>query len=776
MMFRTLVASHALAAVSFTALFVALLTAPTAQAQPCEPGPGLTIQAPPLLGVANAIAYFDTGDGQGPRIVAAGLLQLEGVPSPVVIQQGETWTPLGSLTGTVQQLASRTEDGVQVLYAVGSFTINGMANVAVARYDGTWNVELVAPGEARVVLTDTPFGELVVGGDFFFPGLSGVRARVNGVWTILSGRFTDTNTSAVFLPPGVHALAVMPTEDGDRLVAAGRFNGLTGSTETFASVAVLENGTWRPLGAGLLPADYFAVPYIRSLKVFDDGTGPALFASGAMNTVQRLTGQVLVAKLVGDNWTASFVRPFPVVAAGQANGLGIGDTAAGGSLYVITGNSAAGRDGLYKKTPTGWVRQASFTSFGAWPNHVDDLLPADQGVIVGTGSITATAAIPATGATPIFTGPLFQSVNASTVETVQRPSVLPTTNLSLTADPLSDEPLLVASGSTFLNGQPTPNPYPITPTRGVYRIGSPNTGTALMLADNAQIVTLRGQTQSTTALSFPNVIIVEGTDGGRYAVVQSSGFPTTLRLFSTSGEALFRNNSSTSNFRSAAVDFGPGNVPIIYFTSANTLYATTTASTNPTPIISSSSFLVTAVHAFPIESETEILLLAQSPTPTQNALYRLEGQNAVPVQATPQFISADTLFTVRRPTGPELYAVGTRLYRWDRTAWTDLTGSLRVGSSSRVPAVAGRGDGGYSLFLNEAGSGVVEYILCPLPCSADFNNDGDAGMDDDLEAFFACLAGDCCPACGTADIDQDGDVGTDADIEAFFRVLGGQPC
>ena len=67
----------------------------------------------------------------------------------------------------------------------------------------------------------------------------------------------------------------------------------------------------------------------------------------------------------------------------------------------------------------------------------------------------------------------------------------------------------------------------------------------------------------------------------------------------------------------------------------------------------------------------------------------------------------------------------------------------------------------------------------PPPCgSADFNCDGDTGTDADIEAFFACLAGNCpAPPCtSTADFNGDGDVGTDADIEAFFRVLAGGTC
>jgi hypothetical protein len=62
--------------------------------------------------------------------------------------------------------------------------------------------------------------------------------------------------------------------------------------------------------------------------------------------------------------------------------------------------------------------------------------------------------------------------------------------------------------------------------------------------------------------------------------------------------------------------------------------------------------------------------------------------------------------------------------------------------------------------------------------SADFDGDGDPGTDADIEAFFACLAGNCCATCwpGGSDFDTDGDSGTDADIEAFFRALAGGNC
>jgi hypothetical protein len=80
---------------------------------------------------------------------------------------------------------------------------------------------------------------------------------------------------------------------------------------------------------------------------------------------------------------------------------------------------------------------------------------------------------------------------------------------------------------------------------------------------------------------------------------------------------------------------------------------------------------------------------------------------------------------------------------------------------------------------NPATSATAPITVPGTPCgSADFNCDGDAGTDADIQAFFACLAGVCpAPPCtNNADFNGDGDVGTDADIEAFFRVLAGGPC
>jgi hypothetical protein len=97
---------------------------------------------------------------------------------------------------------------------------------------------------------------------------------------------------------------------------------------------------------------------------------------------------------------------------------------------------------------------------------------------------------------------------------------------------------------------------------------------------------------------------------------------------------------------------------------------------------------------------------------------------------------------------------------------------LTVPSLQYVVGISG--DGKVIVSRTSAGSSVIVHLP---PCgTADFDNDGDAGTDMDIEAFFACLAGSCCPACHGSDFNTDGDSGTDADIESFFRVLAGGAC
>jgi hypothetical protein len=73
------------------------------------------------------------------------------------------------------------------------------------------------------------------------------------------------------------------------------------------------------------------------------------------------------------------------------------------------------------------------------------------------------------------------------------------------------------------------------------------------------------------------------------------------------------------------------------------------------------------------------------------------------------------------------------------------------------------------VFFSQAAAVTVDSL-------ADFDRDGDIGTDQDIEAFFACIAGECCPGCPNPDINRDGIPGNGPDIQSFFRVLAGGGC
>ncbi len=95
---------------------------------------------------------------------------------------------------------------------------------------------------------------------------------------------------------------------------------------------------------------------------------------------------------------------------------------------------------------------------------------------------------------------------------------------------------------------------------------------------------------------------------------------------------------------------------------------------------------------------------------------------------------------------PTLYAgtdAGLYVTSSDGAAWRRVAGVPSVPvvdivlETSRLRMVLGtQGRGAWS-------------VAAPSYCSADFNNDGDVGTDQDIDAFFACLAGNCCRQCGS---------------------------
>ena len=151
-----------------------------------------------------------------------------------------------------------------------------------------------------------------------------------------------------------------------------------------------------------------------------------------------------------------------------------------------------------------------------------------------------------------------------------------------------------------------------------------------------------------------------------------------------------------------------------------------------------------------------------------------------------------SLATFNDGTGAALYAGGTAqpainyIGKLVNGQWVTLSGGVAAIATPPFPSVFGLLAWNDRLIVggdfDSAGgvgtSGLAAWRACPVGghCSADFNHDGDQRTDADIEAFFACVAGNCCATCDSADYDGDGDTATDADIEAFFRVVAGGNC
>jgi hypothetical protein len=132
-------------------------------------------------------------------------------------------------------------------------------------------------------------------------------------------------------------------------------------------------------------------------------------------------------------------------------------------------------------------------------------------------------------------------------------------------------------------------------------------------------------------------------------------------------------------------------------------------------------------------------------------LLAISSYDKDPVDASLAQIWADTPFNVvRAPDGP---GAANPIDSWD---------------------AGGGGSGPYSIILTGVSASGCGPGNC---CRSDYDGDGDVGTDFDIQAFFACLGGNCCATCPPdSDFNCDGDAGTDLDIEAFFSVLGGGPC
>src|SRR5262249_10567947 len=117
-------------------------------------------------------------------------------------------------------------------------------------------------------------------------------AKWNGAaWDALAGGISSVNGE-------VHALAVYDDGGGPALYVGGVFTAAGGLPA--ARIAKWDGSTWSALGTGMSGG---AAPVaVHALAVFDDGSGPALYAGGAFTTAGGVNAR-RIAKWNGSSWS-----------------------------------------------------------------------------------------------------------------------------------------------------------------------------------------------------------------------------------------------------------------------------------------------------------------------------------------------------------------------------------------------------------------------------------------------------------------------------------------
>ncbi len=278
-----------------------------------------------LAGSASALAVFD--DGSGVELYVGGSFTAAGgvAASRIAKWDGSSWAALaGGVTDEVFALSVFDDGEGQALHAGGrSFTQLGGAQRQIARWDGSsWT--LLGSGSfplTQIVHALAPFdgggqSALFVGGNFTLEDDVTPRhlARLDG---------SSLKPLEKGLNGDVHALAVFDDGSGAALYAAGRFSA-AGSSQALR-IARWDGSSWSPLGSGV---SSYPDPVVNALAVFDDGSGPALYAGG--NFLQAFgSPDDWIAKWDGTSWSG-----LGAGLDGEVHSLVVFDDGSGPALHV----------------------------------------------------------------------------------------------------------------------------------------------------------------------------------------------------------------------------------------------------------------------------------------------------------------------------------------------------------------------------------------------------------------------------------------------------------
>jgi hypothetical protein len=243
--------------------------------------------------------------------------------------------------------------------ARGAVVVSSAGRSAAVGADGSFAFELaVDPAEAAVELTavaNGSQGSLVA--QRTIDGLHGGSSRNAGTLHLAASGGCVPEWIPTFggtLGPNerVLALAVYDDGSGPALYAGGVFTSAGGVAAD--AIARWDGQAWSGVGGGVSTGGIFGSPDVYALAVYDDGSGPALYAGGFFSSAGGVaTGGI--ARWDGKSWTGldGGVGSF----SDGVNALAVFDDGGGPALFVGGGFATAGgipASGIAKWDGAGW--------------------------------------------------------------------------------------------------------------------------------------------------------------------------------------------------------------------------------------------------------------------------------------------------------------------------------------------------------------------------------------------------------------------------------------
>ena len=261
----------------------------------------------------------------------------------------------------------REPDG---LPAAGAVVVTSAGGKAVAAEDGRFRIEAEVPLDAESVQVTAigRGGGKRIASTSVAPRSGAGSVPVGSLW--LGQTACQPGWLPTFGQPGVDdavlAMTVFDDGSGPALYAAGEFENAGGGPAYH--VARWDGWNWHPLGAGTGP---ILGDFVRALAVYDDGSGPTLYAGGDFSG--------MVAKWNGVSWSTLGVL------GGMEDGvraLAVYDDGSGPALYAGGNFDSAGGNatsGLARWDGSSWSTLGSGVSGGISTPTVYALAVHDDG-------------------------------------------------------------------------------------------------------------------------------------------------------------------------------------------------------------------------------------------------------------------------------------------------------------------------------------------------------------------------------------------------------------